>query len=168
LIVDGEFDIPDVFVHAGAIESGIPFSQKIIIRNAGHLVPLEQPEVFNEQVLKFLNGADFFQELNNKGVAAAVELFTIKHNEDKNYLPFSEIRMNILGYQKLQSGEVDEAIELFKLNVMAYPEAANTYDSLGEAYMVKGEKELAIKNYNKSLELNPDNENAKDKLKELK
>lgn len=168
LIVVGEFDIPDVFVHAGAIESGIPFAQKVIIRNAGHLVPLEQPEVFNEQVLNFLKGAEFFQELNTKGVAAAVEVFNKKHSEDDAWIPFSEIRMNILGYQKLQSGEVEEAIELFKLNVIAYPESSNTYDSLGEAYMVNGQNELAIKNYNKSLELNPDNENAKDKLKQLK
>jgi len=168
LIVVGEFDIPDVFVHAGAIESGIPFAQKVIIRNAGHLVPLEQPEVFNEQVLNFLKGAEFFQELNTKGVAAAVEVFNKKHSEDDAWIPFSEIRMNILGYQKLQSGKVEEAIELFKLNVIAYPESSNTYDSLGEAYMVNGQNELAIKNYNKSLELNPNNENAKDKLKQLK
>ena len=76
--------------------------------------------------------------------------------------------MNILGYQQLQSGKTKEAIELFKLNVMAYPESANTYDSLGEAYMINGDKELAIQNYNKSLKLNPDNKNAIEMLKRLK
>jgi tetratricopeptide (TPR) repeat protein len=75
--------------------------------------------------------------------------------------------MNALGYQKLQAGYVQEAIELFKLNVKAYSEASNTYDSLGEAHMVNGDKELAIKNYKKSLELNPDNQNAVEKLKQL-
>jgi len=168
LIVVGEFDIPDVFVHAGVIESGIPSAQKVIIQNAGHLVPIEQPDIFNEQVLNFLNGAEFFQTLNTKGVFDAVELFKKKRTEDNTWIPFSETRMNILGYQYLQAGETKEAIELFKMNVRAYPESANTYDSLGEAYMVNGDKELAIKNYNKSLELNPDNENAVEMLKRLK
>ena len=168
LIVVGEFDIPDVFVHAGAIESGIPNSQKVIIQNAGHLVPLEQPELFNQQVLNFLNGAEFFQVLNTQGVEKSVELFSQKRKQDNKWIPFSETRMNILGYQYLQSGKMEEAIELFKLNVLAYPESANTYDSLGEAYMIKGDKELAIQNYKKSLELNPDNQNAVQKLKQLK
>ena len=168
LIVVGEFDIPDVFVHAGAIESGIPNSQKVIIQNAGHLVPLEHPELFNQQVLNFLNGAEFFQVLNTQGVEKSVELFGQKRKQDNKWIPFSETRMNILGYQYLQSGKMEEAIELFKLNVLAYPESANTYDSLGEAYMINGDKELAIQNYNKSLELDPDNQNAAEKLKQLK
>ena len=168
LIVAGEFDIPDVFVHAGAIESGIPLAQRVIIPNAGHLVPLEQPELFNQQVLTFLNGAEFFRILNMQGVAEAVAMFKEKRKEDSKWIPFSEARMNILGYQKLQAGKIEDAIELFKLNVLAYPESANTYDSLGEAYMINGDKELAIQNYNKSLELNPDNQNAIEKLKQLK
>ena len=60
-----------------------------------------------------------------------------------------------------------EAIEIFKLNVEAYPKASNTYDSLAEAYMANGDKELAIQNYKKSLELNPKNENAIEALKKL-
>jgi 3-oxoadipate enol-lactonase len=168
LIVAGEYDIPDVFVHAGAIESGIPNAQRVIIRNAGHLVPLEQPEEFNAQVLNFLNGAEFFQVLNTRGVSDAVELFKNKRKEDPRYAPFSETRMNILGYELLQAGQTEDAIALFKLNVLAYPESANTYDSLGEAYMVNEDKDLAIQNYNRSLELNPDNQNAVEMLKKLK
>jgi tetratricopeptide (TPR) repeat protein len=130
-------------------------------------VPLDQPEFFNEQVLNFLNGAEFFQVLNKQGVMEAVEMFNKKHNEDNSWIPFSEARMNALGYQKLQAGEVAEAIELFKLNVMAYPESANTYDSLGEAYMKTGDNENAIIHYRKSLELNSENDNAKKMLREL-
>ena len=168
LIVVGEFDIPDVFVHAGAIESSIPFAQRVIIRNAGHLVPLEQPEIFNEQVFEFLNGAEFFHVLNTQGVSAAVDMFVKKREENETWIPSSEARLNNLGYQFLQSGKTDEAIELFKLNVLTYPTSANTYDSLGEAYMMNGDKELAIQNYNKSLELNPNNNNAVEMLKRLK
>jgi len=129
---------------------------------------VEQPERFNAEVLNFLNSAEFFRLLNNRGVAAAVEMFHAKHQADTTWLPFSEMRMNVLGYQYLQSGKTKEAIELFKLNVRAYPGSANTYDSLGEAYMVNGDKELAIKNYKKSLELNPNNQNAVEMLERLK
>ena len=68
--------------------------------------------------------------------------------------------LNNLGYQLLGIDRVKDAIEIFKLNVEEYPEEFNPYDSLGEGYMIAGEKELAIKNYAKSLELNPENTNA--------
>ncbi len=67
----------------------------------------------------------------------------------------------------MNSGKIDEAIEIFKLNIEAYPEAFNVYDSMGEALMEKGETEQAIENYKKSLEINPGNENGISKLKEL-
>jgi len=54
LIMAGEFDMPDVHAHAGAINAGISGSQRIIIPDAGHLIPLEQPELFNEAVTGFL------------------------------------------------------------------------------------------------------------------
>ena len=72
------------------------------------------------------------------------------------------------GYMLLNSGRVDETIALFKMNLELFPKSWNVYDSLAEAYAVKGEKELAIQNYERSLELNPDNQNAKDRLKHLK
>ena len=61
-----------------------------------------------------------------------------------------------------------DAIEIFKLNVEEFPESFNVYDSLGEAYMADGNTKLAIKNYEKSVEMNPDNENGKKMLKKLK
>jgi tetratricopeptide (TPR) repeat protein len=62
---------------------------------------------------------------------------------------------------------IKEAIEVFKLNIKAYPESFNVYDSLGEAFMISGDKELAIENYEKSLVINPDNKNAVKMLKKL-
>jgi len=63
--------------------------------------------------------------------------------------------------------KVDKAIELFKLNQEYYPKSSVTYSSLGDAYKVKGNKEMAIINYRKSLEINANNEPAKRSLKEL-
>ena len=70
-------------------------------------------------------------------------------------------------YSFLQQKLLPAAIAVFKTNVELYPKSANVYDSLGEAYMANGEKELAIANYKKSLELNPQNQNAVEMLKKL-
>ncbi|MDQ2855096.1 MAG: serine hydrolase [Acidobacteriota bacterium] len=93
----------------------------------------------------------------DKDVAAAVKQYhDLKATQGKEY-DFAEDQLNTLGYRLLQMKKVAEAIEIFKLNVEAYPQGFNTYDSLGEAYMTHGDKELAITNYKKSLELNPNN-----------
>ena len=65
-------------------------------------------------------------------------------------------------------GKLKEAIAIFELNVEAYPRSWNVYDSLAEAYMNDGRTDLAVKMYEKSLELNPQNSNAVDMLKRLK
>ena len=79
----------------------------------------------------------------------------------------SERSLNVFGYKLLNAKKVVEAIAIFKLNADLYPDSYNVYDSLGEAYMIGGETESAIQFYRKSLELNPENENARDKLEKL-
>lgn len=80
-----------------------------------------------------------------------------------------EATVNGMGYYLLyQVRNVDRAIEFFKLNVANYPDSPNAYDSLAEAYTAKGETALAIENYEKSLGLNPANEAAAKRLRELK
>jgi CubicO group peptidase (beta-lactamase class C family) len=79
----------------------------------------------------------------------------------------SEDRLNNLGYNLLRQKKLPESLALFKLNVEFYPNGWNTYDSLAEAYMTNGDKELAIANYKKSLELNPQNSNGREMLKKL-
>jgi len=102
-----------------------------------------------------------------KGIEAAVAQYRdLKAKQAATY-EFAEPELNRLGYQLLRSGKAREAIEIFKLNVEAYPQGFNSYDSLGEAYLTVNERELAIQNYKKSLELNPNNTNATDTLKRL-
>jgi len=105
--------------------------------------------------------------LLSDGLEAAVTKFQVfKKSVPEGYFS-SESSFNNLGYKLLGEEKFDEAIVIFKLNVEAYPESFNVYDSLGEAYMKKGNKELAVQNYQKSLELNPDNENGKQMLEKL-
>jgi cytochrome c-type biogenesis protein CcmH/NrfG len=56
---------------------------------------------------------------------------------------------------------------MLRMNAEDHPKSANVYDSLGEAYMINGDKRAAIENYKKSLELDPANENARKMLKKL-
>ncbi|MDT4898272.1 MAG: hypothetical protein QOH25_3349 [Acidobacteriota bacterium] len=98
--------------------------------------------------------------------AAAKQYYELKKTKPDVY-DFHERELNTLGYVLLNERRIKEAIEIFKLNVAVYPEAFNTYDSLGEAYLANNERELAIKNYKKSLELNPQNTNATDVLKKI-
>jgi CubicO group peptidase (beta-lactamase class C family) len=80
----------------------------------------------------------------------------------------NENQMNRIGYNLLSAKRIKDAIEVFKQNVTDYPQSANTYDSLGEAYMVNGDRELAIKNYERSVELDPNNTNGIETLKKLR
>ncbi len=80
---------------------------------------------------------------------------------------FSEAEVNRLGYALLQRGRVTDAIDVFLVNVEENPKSWNVYDSLGEAYAAHGDRDLAIANYKKSLELNPRNTSATEALKKL-
>jgi Predicted membrane protein (DUF2306)/Tetratricopeptide repeat len=81
---------------------------------------------------------------------------------------FDEDELNALGYRLLTAKKFNEAIRIFQLNIQAYPKSANTYDSLGEAYMDAGDKPQAIAFYEKSLQLNPKNANGARMLEKLK
>ena len=80
----------------------------------------------------------------------------------------NENQMNRIGYELLSAKRTKDAIEVFKQNVSDYPQSSNVYDSLGEAYRVNGDRELAIKNYERSVELAPDNTNGVEALKKLR
>jgi tetratricopeptide (TPR) repeat protein len=79
----------------------------------------------------------------------------------------AEGNLNDQGYRLMNSGKLKEALDIFKINTILYPNSSNTYDSYGEACMKNGETKLAIVNYKKSLELNPKNDGARAKLKQL-
>lgn len=80
----------------------------------------------------------------------------------------TEKEVNNWGYKLITQNRMTDALEIFKLNVFLYPTSANAFDSLGEIYAELGDAKSAIKNYEQSLKLNPQNSNAEQQVKKLK
>ena len=114
--------------------------------------PIKAPKQSGREVL--LNIA------RRKGFAdAAKETLRLKTLNENNYY-FFEDEFNELGYHLLSQNRIKDAIEVFKLNVAVFPKKSNPYDSLGEAYLKNGQKDLALRNYKKAVELDSSNSNA--------
>jgi len=105
--------------------------------------------------------------LDKKGYKNTIETAKKLKSKNKDFI-LTENEINIWGYKLIAQKRMKDALELFKLNVLLYPSSANAYDSLGETYLELEENELAIKNYEQSLKLNPQNKNAEDMIKRLK
>jgi tetratricopeptide (TPR) repeat protein len=169
-----------VIGHGGGINgfntliNRIPANQELIVllNNTGGTNLGEM----SRNIIKILNDLPYelpqrslanylMDEITKNGLEAGIAAFK-KQKDSKEYI-LKENDMNALGYQFLQSGKLNEAIAVFKLNVAEFPESSNVYDSLGEAYMEAGNKELAILNYKRSVEMDPKNENGKEMLKKL-
>jgi len=92
--------------------------------------------------------------LDLPGGASAIEqkLHEARKRDPKANL-FSEVIVNQLGYEHLQEGDTEGAVEILKLNAVAYPNSPNVYDSLSDAYLADGQKDLARDNAKKALEL---------------
>lgn len=105
--------------------------------------------------------------INDKGAVIALKEYRELRIQNKIEI-IQEASMNSIGYQLLRQQKVDDAIEIFLQNTMDFPKSGNAWDSLAESYMIKGNKELAIQYYEKSLQLDPGNENAVEQLKKLK
>lgn len=131
-------------------------------------VPIDQMLVQDTNEERKLSIAEAIRAvIDERGVEAGIEHYRELREAALEEYNFAEPELNRLGYHYLGEGETEIAIEIFKLNVEAYPDAFNTYDSLGEAYMKAGQKELAIQNYERSLELNPGNDNARQMLRRM-
>jgi Tfp pilus assembly protein PilF len=110
--------------------------------------------------------AAFMQALEHEGAVAAMEVYRADPKRALIAKPVENV-INSYGYRVLGAGRVKEAIEIFRLNTVAFPTEFNTWDSLAEAYMTNRQNDLAIKYYRKVLELHPGDENATAQLKRL-
>ena len=98
----------------------------------------------------------------------AVDLYYSMEADDQHLADLVEDETNRLGYALMRSKDTDRALEVFELNCQSFPQSANVWDSFAEAQMNAGNRELAIRYYSKSLELNPDNSAAKATLQRLR
>ncbi len=135
-----------------------------------YLIPFSQRRfVPPRSVVRQIRFPTLTERFNAAYETGGIDAAAAAHNAYRESRPgrFTELEVNALGYQVMSSGRVQDAIAVFKLNVEAYPNSFNVYDSLAEGYKVAGERELAIEFYEKSLELNPANTNAVRMLEEL-
>jgi len=103
----------------------------------------------------------------HRGVEAAVAQYLEFKRTDPDGYDFAEPHLNNLGHMLLDRNRAADAIAIFKLNAEEYPKSGEVYDSLAEAYEKDGRKELAIENYRKAVEIDPNDRHGKDKLKAL-
>lgn len=108
------------------------------------------------------------QTQKERGMEAALAQYRELKSKGLENIYTSESDINGWGYRLLRDRQFREAIEVFKLNVEAYPKSANVYDSLAEAYLASGDRQAAIENYTKALALDPQLESARRALQTLK
>jgi len=104
------------------------------------------------------------KNMNNSSVEEIIEYY--KSNYNGGFLP-PEWDVNSIGYNYIRN-DVKKALSYFKLNVKNYPTSSNAFDSLGEAYMLLGDKKKALNSYEKAFELDSGNENALKMIQQLK
>jgi len=108
----------------------------------------------------------FWSTLDKQGYDRASEIVRGLEQRDTSFkLPESDV--NDLGFILLRKGMKNEAIDIFKYNLATNPNSSDAYDSLAEGYDDIGEKELAIENFKRSVQLNPQNTYAADRIKKL-
>ena len=118
-----------------------------LIKTPGQAPPSTDAPVMPPQI-QFLDQID-----QPGGTGLAAKALEKARQHDPKATLFAEDAVNFLGYEHIQSGDTKGAVEIMKLNVTAYPNSPNAYDSLSDAYLADGQKDLALQNAKKALEL---------------
>jgi tetratricopeptide (TPR) repeat protein len=108
----------------------------------------------------------YTKKLYSEGPDEAITLFNLLKSDTAHYFA-DERELNELGLELLNDKHTNSALEALKLCTILYPESWNTYDSYGKALLQNGKKQEAILMYNKSVEMNPQNEPGKRILEQL-
>jgi len=113
----------------------------------------------------YLLALNYFPQVDVEVACNAIAL-----EKDKYMLLYPNLAdlINRTGYYYLHLNDVPSALKVFKLNISLFPDNWNVHDSYGEAFLLNGDRESAIGNYQKALELNPDSKSSKEMLKKLK
>ena len=164
---------------------GSPGSNAVVINDLGRkyiivvLANFDEPiaEILGKNIHALIQGKEYpppkrnifeqcyhtYQEIGLSGLQSSFENIVREYYFQDPH----DFILNRVGYDLLTEERTNEAIEIFKLNTKLFPEIANTWDSLGEAYMRAGENAKAVDNYRKSLELNPENQNAREMIQQI-
>jgi hypothetical protein len=140
-------------------------------RGAGSIIPPDATLIFIVELVDAKEASlseVLSQTQRERGMEAALAQYRELKRQGLGNIYTSESDINGWGYRLLRDRQLREAIEVFKLNVEAYPKSANVYDSLAEAYLASGDKQAAIENYNKALAIDPQLESARRALQTLK
>ena len=112
-----------------------------------------------QAVIDYVPGSTLSELIQNATAQTSLADFAAKYRavraDPKSKYVNSEAAMNRFGYTLLGANRASDAIEIFKLNVEAYPRSANVYDSLGDAYEAAGKKEEALKSFERALAIDP-------------
>jgi len=164
--LDGLFQVAEMRASAGRFKEAKEYYTKFL--------EIRPQEAFIQNrfknIEKFIDESAVFeieQAILGKGLKNGKEVYQQLKKDSQNTRYFREDEFIQMGYRFINTNKLIEAIEVFKMSVELFPESFNTWDSLGEAYMKKGDNKLATQNYEKSLELNPDNSNARKMLELL-
>ena len=109
---------------------------------------------------------ELWKKIDNEGVKSAEKFFSDSVVNNLHEFDYDEGRINLLGYNYLDEN-VDASLTVFEINIRLFPDVSNPYDSYGEALRKKGQLEESLKNYRKSVELDPENQHGLNMIGEL-
>jgi tetratricopeptide (TPR) repeat protein len=146
-----------------------PNRQGITAYGCGHVIFRDNPSLAINAIIKAYActlAKEQGNEIMKRFLSYSLEAFNDDRRREVQFR-HSMDDLNSWDYSLLQQGKKEQAIEVFKLNVLLNPENTEVFESLAQAYEASGNNELAIKNYKRSLELSPDNSDASEHLKKL-
>jgi len=152
-----------------AFVSESPNRKSIFAYKTSHYIFVDNSRLVIDAVVSLYSDIQNLKEKSRILEKAISYELTLDNDDYRKLIEFqhSYNDLNAWGKSLLQNNDMIKALEVMKLNVLFYPENADAYNSLGEAYLKTGNIELAATNYKKSLELNPDNQNTKKILDQI-
>jgi dienelactone hydrolase len=144
----------EAFLKQQPEQNSLPQGLAIVETRAGLKIPPSEDE--------------FMKILREQGLAAAKSIQQETKTKDPDYDIYDPITLVDFGRELVDQKKTKDAIEILKFNSEVYPDVWETYELIGTIYMNEGNKELAIQNFEKVLEYDPQNQNATETLKKLK